>query len=146
MSLQAITERMKTLNGEVDGIRTAVEDPPDSLDTARLPLVYTLVSEGDLDYQANDLARTDHHLLIQVWGEPIGQDQSTAKRIDALKPLVARFRDKYAAHLRLDSLSDVDHAYLTLYRLGVRDYAGVPHAMLEFEITVVEKEVVTVDV
>lgn len=147
MSLESITERLNTINTAITGVTKSYENPPNALDTAHLPCMLVAVSDGDLTDQANGLARINHRLSVQVWGEPIGQGTSPAALIDALKPFVKRVRDAYCAAIRLNDLSTVDHSNLTAYRFTVRPYSynGTEHAVLEFDLTVTEKEAITYD-
>jgi hypothetical protein len=145
MSLETITERLATINAAITGVTYAPENPPNALTTAHLPAVLVAVRDGDIRDQANGLARLDHRLSIQVWGEPIGQGTSAAANIDALKPFVKRVRDAYNVAIRLDDLANISHSALTAYRFAVRTYSDpqVEHAVLEFDLTVTEKESIT---
>lgn len=147
MSLEAITERLATINAAITGVTRSYENPPNALNTADLPCMLIAVRDGVVSDQANGLARLDHAVSLQVWGEPIGQGTSAAALIDALKPFVKRVRDAYAAAIRLNDLSTVDHSDLTAYRFAMRPYSynGTDHAVLEFDLTVTEKEAITYD-
>lgn len=145
MSLETITARLKVINEAIGGVKRSFESPPNSIDTAYLPCMLVAVRDGDIRDQANGLARLDHRLSVQVWGRPIGQDTSAAALIDELKPFVKRVRDAYNLAIRLNDLSGIDHSMISAYRFDFRSYskADTQHAVLEFDLTVTEKEAIT---
>lgn len=148
MSLEDITARMRTINAAVTGIVTAVEDPPNKIDNADVPLVFTVPYEGEFSDAAMGLGRIDHRLTIMVWGQSPNTGLSRYACVDALKPFVRRFRDAYAAAIRLNDLSGVSFSRLDNYRFDVRSYSGNggdERAVLEIYLTVVEKESIAYD-
>lgn len=148
MSLSNIIDRLYEINADIEGINRAFRRPPMRLDAAEIPAIMVILDRWDVSDMPAYARRTDHHLLLRVYGDSAGQDADIAARQQELEPFLERVLNAYDKAIKLNSLEDVLAGYqnITAVRFRVLPYAGVNHAALEFDLfvreeTVVDKEV-----
>lgn len=143
MTFTAVKDAIETVNKTVSGLKTVHRDPPENIESAQVPLMTALMRDVDpISYNAAEQCRMEYHFALQIWGDAIGQGKDYRARMAKLEPFMERVRDAYAAHITLNR--ECDHCELTAGRITVAPYAEIPHVVLEFDLTVVLKEAVTI--
>ena len=147
MSLSNIIDRLYEINRDIEGVETAFRRPPMALDTATLPAMMVVLDRWDVGNAPSYARRVVHHLLLRVYGDPIGQEQDVAERQSRLEPFLERILNAYDAAVKLNSHADILAGWQRIsgVTLRVLPYAGTSYTVLEFALEIHEETTVTVD-
>jgi hypothetical protein len=149
MALADILTRTKVINAAISGVTTAYDHTniPNTLSTANLPAAVSVHESGEHDYYATEGAKDTFEVRMYLFIAPRAR-APLYQQYTAAVPFVERFRNAYAAAIKLNSLQYVSHAQL--YHHEVRgDLEFEPDVLyfgLIFFLRVVVKEPVTIDV
>lgn len=142
MSLETIITRLKTIEENITGVKKAFDAAPESVASGDLPVVLNVSDSGEFSIEAGGYGRTDHTIRILLLVTPRTDLAADEAKV---RPFVKRFRDAFAAAVKLDGLSTVAHAELTSYRYGAITYGESEYAGIEFTLEVTEKEAISVE-
>lgn len=140
MSLQNIFTKLQTLHTTVTGITRAYTYPPNSINTGDAPCIWAVPDTGEYSLYSQNGRRIDHHVIVRIYGTPIGQGADPEARLLELTPFVERISNLYLANQSLESTDYVVSIDADSYQFVVAAYGKTNWAALEFRVTVTEKE------
>lgn len=135
MSYERIIAKIKTINGDIDGIRQALDYEPLS---PVCPCLYVMHGDGTLEQQAS-AEHSIYNILMRLllrYTDVETTEQDATKFIDKIKT-------RYRSAVKLDGLLSNGYARITHHRAAYVNISGVVYRLVEFTLNVSETEAVT---
>lgn len=133
MSLENILTQIATIAGQIEGVKKAHALTPESI--AELPNVICFPASGDIE-RAPNLRITKHKIKMQL---RVSRANLPSAENEA-RPFLAKVLDKFDQNVKLNG--SCENSAITHYEYGALDFAGSPYLGWNFDLEVVEKQVV----
>jgi hypothetical protein len=148
MTIQTSIAALQTLHAAVTGVTAAPTAYPSSLDTAGLPCILVLPTEGTVDLESFAAKkRGDDIYRVYVYVAPVSQGAGTNEGVQLAIDLMQRLRDLYVTAANVALTSGTYQATLKVSSgdpvrhspIGTLDFGGVAYRGFTFDVGVMEK-------